>query len=61
MKGTPQSLWLSWANRAVGAWTGMAVAAAKRNQAAVLKAMATPPKPRSKPKRKPAAKRRKGT
>lgn len=57
MKGTPQSLWLSWANRAAGAWTGVAVAAAKRNQAALWKAMTTPPKP----KRKPAAKRRKGT
>jgi len=44
MKGTPRSVWLSWANRAAGIWTSTFAAAAKRNQAAVVKAMTTPPK-----------------
>lgn len=54
MKGSPRSVWLSWANRAAGAWTGAATAAVRRGQTAMLKAMTTPPK--AKPK--PAAKRR---
>ena len=45
------SAWLSWANRATGMWTTAAMSAAKRNQAAALKSMMTPPKT-SKPKRK---------
>ncbi len=43
MKGSPRSLWLSMANRsanqAIGFWTGLFTAAAKRNQAAMLTAM----------------------
>lgn len=51
------SLGLSWANRASGMWTGAAMAAAKRNRSAALKAMMTPPKSgqakaKPKPKRK---------
>ena len=56
MKGTPRSVWLSWANQAAGIWTSTATAIAKRNQAAFLKAMTMPPKP-AKPKRRKAAKR----
>ena len=44
MKGSPRSVWLSWANQAAGIWTSTFMAAAKRNQAAMLKAMTTPPK-----------------
>jgi len=58
MKGSPRSLWLSAANRAanqaVGFWTGMFSAAAKRNQTALAKAMT---KPAAKTKRKPKSKR----
>lgn len=58
MKGSPRSLWLSMANRAAnqaaGFWTGMVSAAAKRNQAALAKAMT---KPAAKTKRKPKGKR----
>lgn len=51
------SAWLSWANRAGGMWTAAAMSAARRNQsaaqAAMFKAMMTPPKAKpSKPKRK---------
>lgn len=51
------SAWLSWANRASGMWTTAAMSAARRNQsatqAAIFKAMMTPPKAKpSKPKRK---------
>ena len=53
MKGTPRSLWLSWANQAAGIWTSAVTAAAKRNQAAFLKAMTTPPKPAKTKRRKP--------
>jgi len=56
MKGTPRSVWLSWANRAAGIWAGTATAIAKRNQAAILKAMTTPPKP-AKSKRRKTTKR----
>lgn len=52
MKGTPRSVWLSWANRAAGIWTSAFVAAAKRNQAAALKAMTTPPKSKTRKRRK---------
>ncbi|WP_199231682.1 hypothetical protein [Azospirillum sp. TSO35-2] len=40
------SVWLSWANQATSMWTTAAMTAAKRNQAAALKAMLTPPKTR---------------
>ena len=56
MKGTPRSVWLSWANQAAGIWAGTFTAMAKRNQAAFLKAMTTPPKP-AKGKRRKTAKR----
>ncbi|WP_448191040.1 hypothetical protein [Azospirillum sp. sgz301742] len=52
MKGSPRSVWLSWANRAAGIWTSAFTAAAKRNQAAVLKAMTSPPKPAKSKRRK---------
>lgn len=59
MKGSPRSLWLSWANRtanqAAGFWTGVFTAAAKRNQNAVAKAMTAKPAAKG---RKPKAKRR---
>jgi hypothetical protein len=55
MKGSPRSLWLSMANRsanqAIGYWTGLFTAAAKRNQATMLTAMTKPPKAPSKAKR----------
>ena len=48
MKGTPRSVWLSMANRsanqAIGFWTGLVGAAARRNQTALLNAMTKPPK-----------------
>ncbi|WP_431859012.1 hypothetical protein [Azospirillum sp.] len=53
MKGTPRSVWLSWANQAASIWTGVFAAAAKRNQAAFLKAMAAP-RPATAKRRKPA-------
>ncbi|HYG87883.1 MAG TPA: hypothetical protein VD978_16625 [Azospirillum sp.] len=56
MKGTPRSLWLSWANQAASIWTSAFAAAAKRNQAAFLKAMTTPPKP-TRAKRRKSGKR----
>lgn len=56
MKGTPRSVWLSWANKAASIWTSTFMAAAKRNQAAFLKAATTPPKP-AKPKRRKTPKR----
>lgn len=63
MKGSPRSLWLSWANRtanqAAGFWTGVFTAAAKRNQTAIAKAMTAKPmtaKPATK-SRRPKAKR----
>lgn len=52
MKGTPHSLWLSWANQAAGIWTNTFIAVAKRNQAAMLKAMTAPPKPAKSKRRK---------
>ena len=55
MKGSPRSLWLSMANRsanqAIGFWTGLFTAAARRNQATMLTAMTKPPKSQSKAKR----------
>lgn len=51
MKSTPRSLWLSMANRmaaqAAGYWGGLVANAARRNQSALLKALATPPKPKA--------------
>ncbi|AWJ83904.1 hypothetical protein TSH58p_10470 [Azospirillum sp. TSH58] len=48
MKGTPHSLWLSMANRsasqAIGFWSGLFNAAARRNQTALFNAMTKPPK-----------------
>ncbi|TWA84172.1 hypothetical protein FBZ83_10552 [Azospirillum brasilense] len=50
MKGTPQSLWLSMANRtasqAIGFWSGVFGAAARRNQTALFNAITKPPKPK---------------
>jgi hypothetical protein len=43
MKGTPRSLWLSWANRVAGYWTSAMASALQRQQRATLKAMQ--PKP----------------
>jgi hypothetical protein len=56
MKGSPRSLWLSWANsaanRAAGTWAGAFRAAAKRNQTNFLKALTADPKSaRTAPKR----------
>lgn len=64
MKGSPRSVWLSMTNRAanqaVGFWSGLFTAAAKRNQTAMMNAMMTPPKPakRSKTTRTPKKKGR---
>ena len=44
MKGTPRSVWLSWANQAANIWANTFTAVAKRNQTAFLKAMTSPPK-----------------
>lgn len=48
MKGTPHSVWLSMANRsanqAIGFWSGVFGAAARRNQTALFNAMTKPPK-----------------
>lgn len=52
MKGTPYSLWLSWANQAAGIWTSAFVSAARRNQEALV-TLATP-RPARKPKRRRA-------
>lgn len=52
MKGTPNSLWLSWANRAGSIWTNAFLSAARRNQQALF-TLATP-RPASKPKRRRA-------
>ncbi|KAB1074274.1 hypothetical protein [Methylobacterium planeticum] len=59
MKGTPQSLWLSAANRATGWWMGTATAMMRRQQRAALAEMtkaATGVKPKRarKPRRRPA-------
>jgi hypothetical protein len=47
MKGSPRSLWLSWANRAAsqaaGFWSGVFASAVRRGQADMMKAMTTPP------------------
>lgn len=50
MKGSPRSLWLTWANRAAGTWTSAWVTALQQQQRAMLKAMT--PKPPKKPKRR---------
>lgn len=58
MKGTPYSVWLSWANQATSIWTSAFMSAARRNQAAMM-TLATP-RPGSKPaqpKRRAARKR----
>ncbi|WP_454020354.1 hypothetical protein [Azospirillum sp. Marseille-Q6669] len=48
MKGTPQSIWLSMANRsasqAIGFWSGVFNAAARRNQTSLFNTMTKPPK-----------------
>lgn len=49
MKGTPYSVWLSWANRATGIWTSAFLSAARRNQASMM-SLATP-RPSSRPAR----------
>ena len=62
MKGSPRSAWLSMTNRAagqaIGFWSGLFTAAAKRNQATMLNAMMKPPKApmRSKTTRAPKKK-----
>ena len=56
MKGTPQSLWLSAANRAAGWWMGTATAMMRRQQRAAFAEM-TKAATGAKPKR--AAKPRK--
>jgi len=38
MKGSPRSIWLSWANRAASYWTSAVTAATRRHQSAILKA-----------------------
>lgn len=52
MKGSPRSLWLSMANRsanqAIGFWTGLFTAAARRNQTAMLTAVTKKAPPRAK-------------
>lgn len=58
MKNPMMSLWLSWANRATSMMTTATMSAAKRNQAAMLKSMTTPPKPKAGPKRKAKASKR---
>lgn len=45
MKGSPRSIWLTWANRAAGWWTSAFATAAQRQTQATLKAM-TPKPPR---------------
>lgn len=57
MKGTPQSLWLSAANRVAGFWMGHAANAIRRQQRAALTEM-TKAATGAKPKRKRRAKRR---
>ncbi|MDQ2104079.1 hypothetical protein [Azospirillum isscasi] len=56
MKGTPRSVWMSMANRsanqAIGFWTGLFSAAARRNQTALFNAMAKPPKAKRTAKKK---------
>ncbi|WP_448206430.1 hypothetical protein [Azospirillum sp. sgz302134] len=62
MKGSPRSVWLSMANRtanqAIGFWSGMFTAAAKRNQTALLKAMTSPAKAKAPSKAKRASKKK---
>ena len=57
MKGTPQSIWLSAANRAAGWWMGHAANAVRRQQRAALAEM-TKAATGAKSKRKRTAKRR---
>lgn len=62
MKGSPRSLWLSMANRtanqAIGFWSGMFTAAARRNQAAMLSALKAPSKAKAPPKKTRASKKK---
>lgn len=43
MKGSPASIWLSWANRAAAIWTNTAMAVARQQQTAMLNAMKLKP------------------
>lgn len=57
MKGTPYSLWLSWANQATGIWTSAFLSAARRNQAAMMSlAIPRPSSGSARPKRRGARK-----
>ncbi|WP_168220259.1 hypothetical protein [Azospirillum thermophilum] len=58
MKNPVMSLWLSWANRATSMMTAATMSAAKRNQAALLKSMTTPPKSKTGAKRRTRASKR---
>lgn len=42
MRGTPRSIWLSWANRTAGWWIGTATTEARRQQRVVLNKIAKP-------------------
>ncbi len=53
MKGSPRSLMLSAANRAMGWWTSLAVASIQRQQRAMAKTMIVKTwKPRAKKRRR---------
>jgi hypothetical protein len=58
MKGSPRSVWLSWANKTAGWWTSaMATAMTRQAQGALKAATSSSPavKPRRRKKRRRAA------
>lgn len=59
MKGSPRSIWLSWANKTAGWWTSaVATAMARQTQAAFKVAASSPtakPRQRKKRRRRPAS------
>lgn len=62
MKGSPRSLWLSMANgaanQAIGFWSGLFTAAARRNQTALMNALTKPSKSGTRPKTSRASKKK---
>ena len=52
MRGTPRSIWLSWANRAAGWWMGTAMAEVRRQQRVALKKITRPRGPKARSKRR---------
>ena len=52
------SAWLSWANQATTMWTSAVMSATRRQQAAMARELAKPPKPGMKAKPRKRASRR---